>query len=273
MKEGGDVHLSHWAWDAKKHHPFLKVSADASLMSWSSGTHYGLARSSTPLLHKKTFVEIAKAKGVSQHLHLGLAKTTVDFSCSPAKLQFNQVNISGEWCAVWIKSSSTGDRLGALIDLDAHKLTVYRNGVEAYHCEIPSTFQVTEDPNTAPSTAATSSTELTEPPTPAMPSDATAIYPFIGVCGDQELIVTELPEFEKYLDIVWAHSRRNQLKPKEAEALDVPGILQSLGLQQLRPKFEGMSLADFQKLKDVDLRKIGANPDQRKRLLSHLEAK
>lgn len=267
MKTGGDTHILQWAWDLRKKHPFLKISTDHSSLSWSSSSNYGLARSNAPLTRRKTFIELAKTRGVSQLLQIGLAKT-VEWSSSPEKMQFNSVKIPGEWSAIWVKTSATGDRFGVLYDLDAHKLTVYRNGVIAYSQDLPTSFNVEEAPEASADGAESSSTPS---PPPSTVSEAEALYPFVGVCGDQDLLITEMPEFEKYVDIVWAHQRKTQHWAPSETPEGIPAILEVLGLQKLRPKFEGMSLAAFQKLKDADLRKIGASTEQRRRLLSQIE--
>jgi hypothetical protein len=285
MRTGGDTHIHQWAWDLRKKHPFLKISSDQSSLSWSSATNYGLSRGNAPLRHKKTFIELAKTRGVSQLLQIGLAKSTVDWSCSPEKMQFNSVKIGGEWTAIWVKSSTTGDRFGVLFDLENHKLTIYRNGIVAYTHDIPATFQVVEETSTYDDTTATnavaaaaanSSNEEEEAPSitsSSAPSinEADAIYPFIGVCGDQDILITEAPEFEKYVEIAWAHHRKTQIWAPSEVLEGVPAILEVLGLQKLRPKFEGMNMTSFQKLKDADLRKLGATTEQRRRLLSQIE--
>lgn len=285
MKVGGDVHLLEWSWDAQNKHNFLKVSADHSSCTWSSATNYGLIRSNMPVSHRKTFIEIAKTRGISQYLYVGVARPSVDFNSSPAKLQFNPVTVSGEWAAVWIKASATGDRFGVLFDLDAHKLTVYRNGVPAYNTDIPTSFTVVEtlateeDGETSPEgnnedqrssqelTASTSNASLSS----RVPSYRSDVYPFIGMCGDQDILITDMPEFEKYETIAWAHDRKPQFHATEEVLEGVPAILEMLGLGKLRPKFEGMSVNSFQKLKDSDLRKLGTSVEQRRRLLSQIE--
>lgn len=287
MKLGGDVHLLEWSWDNQTKHNFLKVSHDHSSCTWSSATNYGLIRSNTPVSHRKTFIEIAKTRGISQYLYVGVARPSVDFNCSPAKLQFNPVTVAGEWAAVWIKTSSTGDRFGVLFDLDAHKLTVYRNGVPTYNTDIPTSFTVTESPATSNDTAAldsdasglsietgsqdelrSSSPSASSIPTTTATSD---VFPFIGMCGDQDILITDMPEFEKYETISWAHDRKPQFHATEEVLEGVPAILEMLGLGKLRPKFDGMSVTSFQKLKDADLRKMGTTVEQRRRLLSQIE--
>lgn len=298
MKLGGDTHLLEWSWDASNKHNFVKVSSDHSSCTWASSSNYGLARSSVPLKHKKTFVEIAKTRGISQYLWVGLAKPSVDFNCSPAKLQFNTVTVPGEWAGVWIKTSATGDRFGVVYDLDARKLMVHRNGALTYTIDIPASFDVDdvreESDHLVPSAGGASEVEISSssangdehadvesPPTSTSLSAASSspppqkfepIYPFIAMCGDQDILITDMPEFEKYENITWAHGRKNQVSAT-VEALDgVPAILEMLGLGKLRPKFAGMSVPAFQKLKDADLRKLGTTVEQRRRLLSQIEA-
>lgn len=230
---------------------------------------------------------MAKTRGVSQLLQIGLAKPSINWSASPEKMQFNALKISGEWTAVWIKSSTTGDRFGVLFDFDAHKMLIYRNGLLAYTHDIPSSFQVVEetedtsssgvgDSSSAPSASSSASASSSSSNTPPSASNsahlhADPIYPFIGVCGDQDILITESPEFEQYTDIVWAHDRIPQLLSHEEVLEGVPAVLDLLGLQKLRPKFEGMDMPAFQKLKDADLRKLGASTEQRRRLLSQIE--
>lgn len=287
MKLGGDVHLLEWSWDNQFKHNFLKVSADHSSCTWSSATNYGLIRSNMPVSHRKTFIEIAKTRGISQYLYVGVARPSVDFNSSPAKLQFNPVTVAGEWAAVWIKTSSTGDRFGVLFDLDAHKLTVYRNGVPTYNTDIPASFTVPESVASETDTGAlendvdslsieNGSQELRS----SSPSQSSVsahcdsksdVFPFIGMCGDQDILITDMPEFEKYETISWAHDRKPQFHATEEVLEGVPAILEMLGLGKLRPKFDGMSVTSFQKLKDADLRKLGTTVEQRRRLLSQIE--
>jgi hypothetical protein len=269
MRTGGDVHLAQWSWDSSKKHGFLKMSTDHSSISWGSATNYGLARSNTPLTHKKTFIEIAKTRGVSQLLHVGLARSISDWSCSPQKMQFNSVSIPGEWSAIWIKNSATGDRLGVLFELDNFKMTVFKNGIVAYTNDIPQTFQLAEEKKGEESSSSQDTAEVIAEETSQ--NDLPLIYPFVGICGDQDILITEMPEFEKYVDITWAHERMPQLIATTPNLDGVPAVLEMLGLQKLKPKFDGMSLTSFQKLKDVDLRKMGATTEQRKRLMSQIE--
>lgn len=295
MKLGGDVHLLEWAWDSHHKHNFIKVSTDHSSCTWSSSTNYGLVRSNKPLTHPKTFIEIAKTRGISQHLYVGVAKPSVDFNCSPAKLQFNPVTVAGEWAAVWIKVSTTGDRFGVLFDLETHKLTVHRNGVPTYTTDIPTSFHVPAPSNESQATGElesdtsglsinhasssngdSSSHQNSHPspprtPSPSLDTPTSDLYPFIGMCGDQDILITDMPEFEKYETITWAHSRKPQFHATEEVLEGVPAILEMLGLGKLRPKFEGMSVNSFQKLKDADLRKLGTTVEQRRRLLSQIE--
>jgi hypothetical protein len=278
MKTGGDTQILQWAWDLRKKHPFLKISTDHSSLSWSSNTNYGLTRGNTRLRHRKTFIELAKTRGVSQLLQIGLVKGSLDWNCSPEKMQFNSVKIAGEWAAVWVKSSTTGDRFGVLFDLDEHKMTVYRNGVVAYTHDLPASFNLPKE-DVAEQASTSTEVEIAPAASPSSAPSSTAapeieaesLYPFVGVCGDQDLLITEMPEFEKYVDIAWAHERKTQLCALTESLEGIPAILEVLGLQKLRPKFEGMSLAAFQKLKDADLRKIGASTEQRRRLLSQIE--